>query len=200
MKNKSHQTADIRAFLLNLSSFIVIRCPRILLILFLAQSAFSAERRELALRIEGRLLYFPNGEQSFGSSLTRFELTLHQCLWKMRLIEPGSNNDYIEVSYDGTNTYYLNVLTNAVQKARDAGHEIGANVATGIVRKGPVPSFLRAHAAGPIWAAFCSGCYFAGLKDEYAEPIATERALADGAKGLSTNNVYNFFCRRGWIV
>ena len=110
-----------------------------------------------------------------------FEITVSNCQWAIRITDIVTNQvtGYIDVTYDGHYTYYLDY-----QKAwkantnTTAGKQPKINVAVALVGPQEVPHFPFGHQAGVIWSTYASGCYFASLKSgDRIQPSASLGSL-----------------------
>ncbi len=110
--------------------------------------------------VDSRLYIHNDKADSHRDSRDYFTMDIgNDCSYIVRLVNPVLGNDYCEVAYDGKNSYYLNNMSSLVHRTRSNG-----NVATAIIRTSEVPQFFFADAAGPLWLAYASKCFFARIK------------------------------------
>jgi hypothetical protein len=82
--------------------------------------------------------------------------------------------NYVMVSCDSQDTYYLNCMESYLKSRKERGEKVAENVATGNILRGVFPRFpfARADCAGPIWLAYASGWYFRTLTNNLVTPAA----------------------------
>lgn len=147
------------------------------------------------LRYSGRVEmdYFNNEGGTHWQKTNHFTMDVGKgCRYIVRLVDlDDSISDYIEVGYDGTNSFYLNNMSESIGKrAKESEQDIKPkneqtnvvnNIATGLVRKSPVPQFSFASCADPIWMSYASGCVLGAISSGDLSSPASSEAGANGA-------------------
>jgi hypothetical protein len=147
------------------------------------------------LRFSGRVEmdYFNNEGGVHWQKTNHFTMDVGKdCQYIVRLVDhDDSISDYIEVGYDGTNSFYLNNMSESIGKrVKESEQEIkpeneqmnvANNIATGLVRKSPVPQFSFASCADPVWMSYASGCVLGAISSGDQSSPASSKTGANGA-------------------
>ncbi len=114
----------------------------------------------------------PSGDVVWSTS-ELFTLVTDGTHYKARIAKPEKDmtKDYLEVAFDGTNTYYLNAMLGWAEVQRASGVNIADNVATAVLTAVPVPQFPFAEQASVLWCAFVAPSYLKTFSQ--GDPILT---------------------------
>jgi hypothetical protein len=135
---------------------------------------FSLSTNALALHAEGslkelsgqvRACYYDETGKVGRSQTMKFTMVTDGTRYRARLEKPGEDmaTDYIEVAWDGTNSYYVDAMPTWVEKQREKGIATGTNIATACVTSIPVPQFPFAEPASILWCSYVSASYLVSL-------------------------------------
>lgn len=141
--------------------------------------------RAASLELSGILetkSYKPSGDLNFSSS-ERFVIVTDGTYYRIRFAksEIDSAKNYVEVAFDGTNTYYLNSMLGWFESQRSKGAKIADNVATAVITKTPVPKFPYAEQASVLWCAFVATSYLNGIPQKTSVFIPFSSGINNGA-------------------
>jgi hypothetical protein len=146
-----------------------------MVIVSFAMSLVQVMGYELSLQGATKMrMYFPDRIQEQSTVL--FTINIRDCNWLLRFVRDEGTNaanarDYEEVSFDGTNVYYVCNMTTKIERQRSIGDKLDApNVALGRAYKGQLFHLRVADEVGPIWLAYASGCYLQSRTNQFIEP------------------------------
>jgi hypothetical protein len=126
----------------------------------------------------------PEQDVPASSYVTKFSVSVSNCLWIIRSFRPDSDLDYFETGTDGRNVFHLNSFeTTARANAQLNASSVGT-VASAKVDPGVVPRIYEAPANTVIWLTFASRCYLDSVKLDGK----LDRLLDYIGKGSSLNN------------
>jgi hypothetical protein len=108
-----------------------------------------------------------NGITESGTYL--FQVEVSDTRWRIRTVEPQADEDCREVTYDGTNIFYLCLFDKNVARRQLHGEKVGVNTAGGTVWKRDGPNLWCYHATGPPWLAYASSPYFRSVQTNEIE-------------------------------
>jgi hypothetical protein len=107
--------------------------------------------------------------------------------WFMR-IELATNRpfawDYCEFAFDGTYQYQVVSIKSWVEAQKALGRRVGANTATALICKRPVPCYLVPRSVGPLWLAYGSADYFKGLTNGTVDCLLSLTVRGRGPVGV----------------
>lgn len=92
---------------------------------------------------------------------------------------PGVN-DSVEVFYEAGKTYYLCNMESVLARLKAEGRETAPNIATGMIRRDPVPLFPMVPEAGIVWLTYLSGLFFVEHQGAYMTPPYKDGFMQNG--------------------
>jgi len=138
---------------------------------FLVLFATNAQASDYEVKGAVRVFYFlPKGDQ-LGIPV-HFLLSVHGCMWNLVFNRDETNGlDYQQVTFDGTNLYYVIDGEHMAARAKASGKKLAGNVANSFISNdGEIFHNPFAPEVGTIWLAYGSSCFFADLKTNLMEP------------------------------
>ena len=111
-------------------------------------------------------------------SSRRFSASFSNSLWIVRFQGTSPELDYEEIGTDGTSIFSVRSTETRSRRAEAGGTRL-QNIATGAVRRGPVPNEIAHPHAGLLWLAFASHRYLETNGVDYLQPLTLAEANSD---------------------